>query len=324
MTEFTLDSDLNRPQRESLLYAHSLARSLLLITNALLDISKRECNEKRFLDLSSLTNVRSVETGWMILQQAPFSLQQTVFGILKTLVHRACSNNLDLTYEVDPDIPDQLIGDSIRLQQVITNLVGNATKFIPSRGTNKGYVALSCRLVALDDSSVTLEFCVSDDGIGISKERLNLIFDALVHADGSTTRVRAVKIYVFRRPTGFSLKEYGGIGLGLSISKRLVALMGGRMWVESEVGKGSKFFFTTTSQIGQLSMDLTLTKMLPFENRNILFVDVLYDNTGVVNRIRELGLRPYVIHDPLEVADKATCPHIDSIVVDSLSVVYFY
>ncbi len=96
------------------------------------------------------------------------------------------------------------------------------------------------------------------------------------------------------------------------------------MWVESEVGKGSKFFFTITSQIGQLSTEATLSKMMPFGNRNILFVDTLYDCTGVVDRIQELGLRPYVIHDSLEVADKATCPHIDTIVVDSLSVVCFF
>ncbi|KAH9971282.1 hypothetical protein BJV74DRAFT_783695 [Russula compacta] len=283
MTELTLDSDLNRSQRESLLLVHSLARSLLLIIDDILDISK-------------------IEAGRMTMEQVSFSLRQTVFGILKTLVVRASQNNLDLTYDVDPDIPDQLIGDSLRLRQVITNLVGNAIKFTPSKVSKKGHVALSCRLLALDDSSVTLEFCVLDTGIGIAKDKLNLIFDTFAQADGSTTR------------------EYGGTGLGLSISKRLVALMAGSMWVESEVSKGSKFFFTITSQIGQLSMDSTLSKMMPFGNRNILFVDTLCDRTGVVDRIQELGLRPHVIHDPLEVADRGTCPHIDTIVVDSLCV----
>jgi osomolarity two-component system sensor histidine kinase NIK1 len=95
------------------------------------------------------------------------------------------------------------------------------------------------------------------------------------------------------------------------------------MWVESEVGKGSKFFFTITSQIGQLSMDATLDKMMQFGNRNILFVDTLHDRSGVVDRVQELRLKSYVIHDPLAVADKATCPHIDAVVVDSLSAVCF-
>ncbi len=110
--------------------------------------------------------------------------------------------------------------------------------------------------------------------------------------------------------------------LGLSISKGLVSLMGGSMWVESVAGEGNKFFFTITPQIGQLSMDTTLVKMMPFGNRNILFVDTQYDRTAV-DRIQELGLRPRVIHDPLEVADKTTCRHIDIILVDSLSVVYY-
>ena len=94
------------------------------------------------------------------------------------------------------------------------------------------------------------------------------------------------------------------------------------MWVESEIGKGSRFFFTITSQISHLSMDATMAKM-PFGNRNILFVNTLHDLTSVADRIQELGFKPYVIHDPLAVSDRATCPHIDIIVVDSLSVVCF-
>ncbi|CDO72026.1 hypothetical protein BN946_scf184943.g61 [Trametes cinnabarina] len=285
MTELTLDSDLNRSQRENLLLVHSLARSLLLIIDDILDISKSV-----------------VEAGRMTMEQVSYSLRQTVFGILKTLVVRASQNQLDLTYDVDPDIPDQLIGDSLRLRQVITNLVGNAIKFTPSKVSRKGHVALSCRLLAKDDQHVTLEFCVSDTGIGIAKDKLTMIFDTFCQADGSTTR------------------EYGGTGLGLSISKRLVTLMQGHMWVESEVANGSKFFFTITSQISPLSMEATLAKMQPFQKRSILFVDTLFDRTGVVQRVLELGLRPYVVHSVAEVADKTTCPHIDTIVVDSLSV----
>lgn len=93
------------------------------------------------------------------------------------------------------------------------------------------------------------------------------------------------------------------------------------MWVESEVSKGSKFFFTITSQISQSLIESTLAKMSPFSKRTILFVDTLYDRTRVVDRIHELGLRPYVVHEVIEVADKDRCPHIDTIVVDSLTVV---
>lgn len=124
------------------------------------------------------------------MEQVSYSLRHTVFGILKTLVVRASQNNLDLTYDVDPDIPDQLIGDSLRLRQVITNLVGNAIKFTPSKVTRKGHVALSCRLMSIEETTVKLEFCVLDTGIGIAKDKLNLIFDTFCQADGSTTRVR--------------------------------------------------------------------------------------------------------------------------------------
>ena len=125
----------------------------------------------------------------MTREQVSYSLRHTVFGILKTLVVRASQNNLDLTYDVDPDIPDQLIGDSLRLRQVITNLVGDAIKFTPSKVTRKGHVALSCRLCSIEETTVKLEVCVSDTGVGIAKDNPNLIFDTFCQADGSTTRV---------------------------------------------------------------------------------------------------------------------------------------
>ncbi|KIM76544.1 hypothetical protein PILCRDRAFT_98726 [Piloderma croceum F 1598] len=283
MTQVTLDSDLNHSQRESLLLIHSLARSLLLIIDDILDISK-------------------TEAGRMTMEAVSYSLRQIVFGILKTLVVCASQNNLDLTYDVDPDIPDQLFGDSLRLRQVITNLIGNAIKFTPSKISSKGHVSLSTRLLALDDSSVTLEFCVLDTGIGMAKDKLNLIFDTFCQADGSATR------------------ECGGTGLGLWISKRLVSLIQGNMWVESEVSRGSKFFFTIASQISQSNLEVTLSKMQPFNKHSILFVDTLRDTTSVVQRIEELGLNTHVAHNPNEVADKDRCPHIDTIVVDDVKV----
>lgn len=125
------------------------------------------------------------------MEAASFSLRHTVFGMLKTLVARASQSQLDLTIDIPPDIPDHLIGDSLRLRQVITNLVGNGIKFTPSKTTSnsKGQVALLARLVAQDDQNVTLEFCVRDTGIGIAKAKLNMIFDTFCQADGSTTRV---------------------------------------------------------------------------------------------------------------------------------------
>lgn len=116
-------------------------------------------------------------------------------------------------------------------------------------------------------------------------------------------------------------QEYGGTGLGLSISKRLVTLMQGNMWVESEVSNGSKFFFTITSHVSSQAMDQTMQKMQPFQKRQILFVDTLDDHTGVVERISQLGLRALTVRSVSEVSNKAKCPHIDSIVVDSLHVV---
>jgi osomolarity two-component system sensor histidine kinase NIK1 len=249
-----------------------------------------------------LLTISAVEAGRMTIEQIPFSLRSAVFSVLKTLCVKAAQNSLDLIYDVDPAIPDQLIGDSLRLRQVITNLIGNAVKF-----TSRGQVALSCRLLRQLPDAVELEFCVADTGIGIKQDKLDLIFDTFAQADGSTTR------------------KYGGTGLGLSISKRLVNLMNGKLWVESVYGKGSRFYFTTIAKRSSMSKPLILDRLAPWKGHHVLFIDSLHDTTGVSDMLSELGLKPMVIHSVQDVWDMPMkidgMPAFDTVIVDTLTAV---
>lgn len=119
----------------------------------------------------------------------------------------------------------------------------------------------------------------------------------------------------------FNLQEYGGTGLGLSISKRLVSLMQGNMWVESELGKGSKFFFTITSQVSTPALEVVFQRMSPFSGRTILYVDTSHEGATVAKLIESMGLRAHVVHDITGVSDRERCPHVDTILLDSLNIV---
>ncbi|KAI9635269.1 two-component-like hybrid sensor histidine kinase 1 [Dioszegia hungarica] len=278
MTVLTLESQLTRQQRENLMIVSSLASSLLTIIDDILDISK-------------------IEAGRMTMEQIPFSLRLAVFSVLKTLCVKASQNKLDLIFDIDPSTPDQLIGDPLRLRQVITNLIGNAVKF-----TSRGQVALSCRVKNNDDKSVDIEFCVADTGIGIEPDKLDVIFDTFAQADGSTTR------------------KYGGTGLGLTISKRLVNLMTGNLWVESEYGQGSRFYFTTTAEKRTPTDEQTIERLAPWLGHYILYIDTLKDETGVVDMLIKLGLKPVVVGSVEEVImNQQTAPAVDTMIVDSLS-----
>lgn len=258
MTALTLETELARSQRENLLTVSSLAGNLLAIIDDILDISK-------------------IEAGRMTVEEIPFSLRGIVLTVLKTLSVRATQKNLNLLYEVAPECPDVLIGDALRLKQIITNLIGNAVKFTEAGGN----VSLKCRLAeVLNEDECKLEFCASDSGIGIKPEKLDLIFDTFCQADGSTTR------------------KYGGTGLGLSISRRLVNLMGGDLWVESQYGHGSNFFFTMVVKLDHRSSDAAVLahKVKPYRGRHIFFLDTLHDQTGVHQMLIDLGFKPITIH----------------------------
>jgi signal transduction histidine kinase/DNA-binding NarL/FixJ family response regulator len=201
MTDLALDTPLSDEQREYLQMVKTSADSLLTVINDLLDFSK-------------------IEAGKLELQAAPFALRHTVQEIVKVLAFRANAKRLPVTLEIEPLVPDELIGDSDRLRQLLVNLVGNSIKF-----TDTGEIRVMISLVDLEPDAALLRFAVSDTGIGIAPEKQAAIFEPFVQADGSTTR------------------RYGGTGLGLSICKQLVELMGGQINVHSRVGHGSTFQF---------------------------------------------------------------------------------
>jgi signal transduction histidine kinase/DNA-binding response OmpR family regulator len=171
--------------------------------------------------INDILDFSKIEAGRIDLEVLDFNLRDCLEGTLKTLALRADEKGLELLCEVAPEVPDMVRGDSNRLRQVIINLIGNAIKF-----TNEGEVVLKVQLDATEGEDRILEFIVSDTGIGIPVEKQALIFEPFSQADTSTTR------------------KYGGTGLGLTISSRLVEMMGGRIRVESLVGRGTQFHFT--------------------------------------------------------------------------------
>lgn len=231
MAHLALETDLNERQRNFVDRIGHAAKSLLGIINNILDFSKIEAKKQE-------------------LEVTQFSLQDTINEVAALAEVRIAGKNIELIVDVDPDIPELLMGDPLRLSQIFTNLVNNATKF-----TEKGDITLRVEMEQLTEKNVRLAFSVKDTGIGMTPEQLGRLFNAFTQADGSTTR------------------KYGGTGLGLVISKSLVELMGGQMQVESTSGEGSRFFFTITLPIAPQVGQPKWKSVTSFAGKNVLLVD---------------------------------------------------
>lgn len=202
MTELALRTPLDAEQREYMEAAKASGDALLALLNDILDFSRIEAHR-------------------LELEAVPFSLASAVDDSLRTMALQAKEKKLLVESHMSPDVPLKVVGDPMRLRQVLLNLISNAIKF-----TSRGKIRLTVELEHGDERGVTLRFCVRDTGCGIPPEKQAVIFEAFRQADGSTTR------------------KHGGSGLGLAICSRLVQLMGGRIWVNSTPGEGSEFFFT--------------------------------------------------------------------------------
>jgi two-component system sensor histidine kinase/response regulator len=257
MTGLALDTELTTEQREYLTTVKSSGDSLLILLNDILDFSK-------------------IEAGKLDFDAIEFRLRDCLGATMKTLAFRAHQKGLELAYRVGLEVPDVLVGDPGRLRQIVVNLVGNAIKF-----TERGEVTLEVKLQKEkeDEEGVGLHFTVRDTGIGIAAEKQEMVFEAFTQADGSMSR------------------RYGGSGLGLTISTRLVKMMKGRLWVESEPGRGSAFHFTARMSWPQRKI-APLKQVPPFAlcNLPVLIVDDNQTNRTILQEIlRNWGMTPAAV-----------------------------
>lgn len=243
MAHLIAETDLTERQRGFVERIGHAAKSLLGIINNILDFSKIEAKKQE-------------------LEVTQFVLQDVISEVAALAEVRIAGRPIELIVDVDPDIPEILMGDPLRLSQIFTNLVNNATKF-----TEKGDITLRVELENITEKNVRLAFSVKDTGIGMTPEQLGRLFNAFTQADGSTTR------------------KYGGTGLGLVISKSLVELMGGKMQVESTSGVGSRFFFSISLPIAPNAGEPKWKSVHNFDGKNILLVDDCANMRAVLRHI---------------------------------------
>jgi signal transduction histidine kinase/DNA-binding response OmpR family regulator len=221
--------------------------------------------------INDILDFSKIEAGKLELECIPFDLRDSLGQTVRTLGFRAHQKGLELICEIDPDVPEMLAGDPSRLNQIVVNLVGNSVKF-----TEKGEIVVAVNIEQRIGNSVLLHFSVRDTGVGIASDKQATIFEAFSQADGSMAR------------------KYGGSGLGLAICARLLGMMQGRVWVESELGKGSTFHFNTLFEVHP-GAAAVVQPLAPQQLRDLdaLIVDDNYTNRRVLQgMLTTWGMKP--------------------------------
>ena len=224
--------------------------------------------------INDILDFSKIEAGKMEFESIPFDLRENLGETMKTLGFRAHQKGLELVCDVRPDVPAAMLGDPGRLRQILVNLVGNAIKF-----TEQGEILVSVEQEWRAADGVCLHFSVRDTGVGIPAEKREKIFEAFSQADESMTR------------------KYGGTGLGLTICGRLVGMMGGQIWVESQVGQGSTFHFTANLGV-QTALSVPASPLQPAQLRDlpVLVVDDNSTNRRVlVEMLTRWGMKPTAV-----------------------------
>lgn len=244
MIDLTLLTELTEEQKENLLIAQDCVSTLMKVINNILDFSK-------------------IEAGKTVIEYEEMNFKKFIENVIKTHAVKAKEKGIDLFYHISPDIPEQLVGDSIKIKQILNNLLSNSIKF-----TEKGKVQLTVEKEEdYDEENIALMFKVEDTGIGIDKEGIARLFQSFSQVDGSITR------------------KYGGTGLGLAISKSLANMMNGDIWVESEKGKGSTFYVTLKLKLSRTEEKVLESKKEEVSEPNNKYKILIVDDDKINQRI---------------------------------------
>ena len=285
MTKLVLDSELSSEQREFVGIIKTSAEALVTIINDILDFSK-------------------IEAGKLSIEHLPCDLRATVTGVVQSFRLRANEKQLHLACQIAPDVPELIIGDAIRLRQILINLIGNAIKF-----TERGEVLIKVSSPISPTQGRYIRVAVYDTGIGIATEKIEEIFKAFAQADGSTSR------------------RYGGTGLGLTITRRLVELLGGQLEVESQLGKGSCFSFQLPSEEARHELPaiaVSAATNVPTRNEEksgaglhvLLVEDNPVNQRVAMTLLQRRGYRPELAGNGQQAVEMMAAEHFDVVLMD--------